>query len=344
VVHKILLLKRGAMGDILMTSPLIRQLRQNFPDSQIDYCLAKPFESVLSKNQNLNNIIALDDKVFTIKGILKFIKFLISVRRKYDYIFILDKHWYFNLMSRVIGATTIGFCRDRFSKLFLSKSVKYNDVNRYQVLYYLDLLSASNLTVPNYEDICLDLVISEGDKLNVANKLSELQIDKYVVIVNSGGNNQYETSGIRMLPKEKVLQLINGLLDNGGKVILLGGNQDKGNYANYINELNIPMNIYNFAGALSLASSAWLINNAKYFYTTDCGAMHLGVAMKVYVKMTAFFGPTNPRHIIPIQHMNCTVWNDELIYDPNYQLYGDVDSKHPGFFNNIDITKYINYK
>ncbi len=339
IQKRILLIKRGAMGDILMTTPLIRQLRQNYPNCQIDYCLAKPFESALFKNQNLNKIIALDDKVFTIKGILKFIKFLLSIRRKYDYVFILDKHWYFNLMLRIIGATTIGFCRDKFSKLLLSKNVKYNDVNRYQVLYYLDLLNASS-----YEDISLDLAISDGDKLNVANKLSELQIDKYVVIVNSGGNNQYETSGIRMLPEKKVLQLIKGLLDNGGKVILLGGEQDKGNYANYINALNNHKNLYNFAGVLSLPSSAWLIKNAEYFYTTDCGAMHLGVAMKVYAKMSAFFGPTNPRHIIPLQHMNCTVWNDELIYDPNYQLYGDVDSKHPGFFNNIDITKYINYK
>ncbi len=337
---RILLIKRGAMGDILMTSPLIRQLRQNYPNSQIDYCLAKPFESVLFKNQNLNNIIALDDKVFTIKGILKFIKFLLSIRHKYDYVFILDKHWYFNIMSRVIGATTIGFCRDRLSKLLLSKSVEYNNVNRYQVLYYLDLLNASNLTVPNYEDINLDLAISNGDKLNVANKLSELQIDRYIVIVNSGGNNQYETSGIRMLPEEKVLQLIKILLDRGLKLILLGGNQDKENYAHYINVLNNHESLYNFAGVLSLASSAWLIKKAEHFYTTDCGAMHLGVAMKIYAKMTAFFGPTNPRHIIPLEYLNRAFWNDESIYDPNYQLYGNINSKHHRFFNNIDI----NYK
>ncbi len=338
---RILLLKRGAMGDILMTSPLIRQLRQNYPNSQIDYCLAKPFESVLSKNQNLNNIIALDDKVFTIKGIFKFIKFLLSIRRKYDYVFILDKHWYFNLMSKIIGATNIGFCRDKLSKLLLLKSVEYSNLNRYQVLYYLDLLNASNLTVPNYEDVSLDLAISDDDKLNIANKLAELQIDKYVVIVNSGGNNQYETSGIRMLPKEKILQLIKILLDKGLKLILLGGNQDKENYANYINALNNHENLYNFAGVLSLASSAWLIKKAEHFYTTDCGAMHLGIAMKTYTKMTAFFGPTNPRHIVPLQHMNCTVWSDESIYDPNYQLYGDIDSRHQGFFNDIDINKYF---
>lgn len=341
---KILLLKRGAMGDILMTTPLIRQLRQNLPNSRIDYCLAKPFESALSKNQNFSSIIALDDKVFTIKGIFKFIKFLLSIRRNYDYVFILDKHWYFNLMAMVMGATTIGFCRDRFSKILLSKSIPYNEVNRYQVLYYLDLLHISNLVAPNYEDISLDLSISEYDKYDVKNKLAKLKIDKYVVVVNSGGNNQYETSGIRMLPTDKILQLINGVLGTGIKVILLGGNQDKLNYDNYINELDNHKNLYNFAGVLRLPASAWLIKNADHFYTTDCGAMHLGITMKVFTKMTAFFGPTNPKHVIPLEYMNCIVWDDEAIFDSNYQLYGDINPKHPGYFNYTDIAKYLNYK
>ena len=334
-MNKILLIKRGAMGDILMTTPLIRQLRQNFPDSKIDYCLGKAFESVLNKNKNLNNIIALEDKVFTIKGIFKFTMFLLSIRHQYDYVFILDKHWYFSLMAKLLVVKSIGFCRDGFSKLLLSKSVRYHDSNRYQVLYYLDLLRISNLAQTNYEDINLDLAITETDKYVVETKLANLKIDKYIVIVNSGGNNQYESSGIRMLPKNKILELINGILCKGYKVILLGGKQDKDTYANYINELRHD-NLFNFAGELSLPASGWLIKNAEYFYTTDCGAMHLGVAMNVFTKMTAFFGPTSPRHFLPSEQINCAVWDDEAIYDPKYQLYGYIDPNHQGYFNNID--------
>jgi ADP-heptose:LPS heptosyltransferase len=340
-MNKILLIKRGAMGDILMTTPLIRQLRQNFPDSQIDYCLAKPFESTLLVNPNLNNIIVLDDSTFSPKGAYKFIKFAMSMRNKYDYVFMLGKHWYFNLMSRIMGATTIGYKRDILSKLVLDKSVKYNDVTRYHSLYYLDLLAVSGLARPNYSDIKLDLSISETDKVIVTQKLSNLNIDKYIVVVNSGGNNQYEIGGIRMLPDDKIIQLIQGLLDNGYKIILLGGNQDTVHYDTYLDELNYPDNLFNLAGEFNLRESAWLIKSCEHFYTTDCGAMHFGVAMQIFFKMTAFFGPTNPRHIIPLEYITCTVWNDEAIYDPNYQLNGYISSNPPKYFMHLDIAKYI---
>ena len=44
-----------------------------------------------------------------------------------------------------------GYARDMISNLVLHKSVAYNDINRYQGMYYLDLLSASQLTGANYK-------------------------------------------------------------------------------------------------------------------------------------------------------------------------------------------------
>ncbi|ENN95565.1 glycosyl transferase family protein, partial [Methanocaldococcus villosus KIN24-T80] len=53
---KILLFKIGAIGDALMTTPLIRQLRKNFPNAQIDYLIGKHAHAVLEGNIYLNNL------------------------------------------------------------------------------------------------------------------------------------------------------------------------------------------------------------------------------------------------------------------------------------------------
>ena len=46
----------------------------------------------------------------------------------------------------------------------LDKYVLYNDVTKYQVLYYLDLLSISGLGMANYNNVAMDLVIPDTDK------------------------------------------------------------------------------------------------------------------------------------------------------------------------------------
>lgn len=345
---KILLIKRGAMGDILMTTPLIRQLRNKFPDSVIDYCVAKPFLSTLQSNKYINNITSLEDKVFSSKGVIKYIKFIWSIRNKYDYVFILGKNWQLNLLNRLFKGVTIGYAREYISRALLNKYVIYNDVTRYHGLYYLDLLKASGLAFPDYNDLELDLLISDIDKKIVNNKIKklDLDLDKFVIVVNSGGNNGYESGNARMLPNSKVVELLKKLLLNTPySVVLLGGAVDKANYANYIDQLEDDgvflqlekANIVNLAGEFTLAQSTYFISKAEHFYVTDCGAMHLGVIAKMGHRMTCFFGPTSPLHVLPPDNTFNVIWNDKAIFDESYPLKGKFVKQKRDFFSNLAI-------
>jgi ADP-heptose:LPS heptosyltransferase len=336
---KILLIKRGALGDILLTTPLVRQLKKSFSKVQIDYCLAKPFSNVLANNPYIDNVIALDEKVFTAAGVLPFIRFASNVRGKYDYVFLLGKNWQLNLLSRLIGGRAIGYAREKISQYLLTKHVVYNDVTRYHGCYYLDLLQASTIATPDYTDLDLDFLVPETDITYITNKLADLNLVKFIVVVNSGGNNQYESGGIRMLPQSKILELLSKLILKA-PVILVGSAVDKKNYASYYSVLGNPDNLFNWAGTLNLAQSAYLIGKADQFYTTDCGAMHLGLAMNAESKMTCFFGPTNPAHILPPGFKGKVFWLDQDIFDPSYQLYGTL-GMDKGYFQHIDIEAVI---
>ncbi len=333
---KILMIKRGALGDVLMTTPLIRQLKLQDKSISIDFLIAKSFKSVITNNPYINNIYSIEDVWFNLKNIFRLFKVIRQLRNKYDYVFVLDKHYYFAFMASLIGGKVIGFGRDKLSKVFLTNWTFYNDLDRYQVLYYLDLLKVTSITSPDYNNIQLDLVISDNDKSYVVNYLKMHNITNFVIVVNSGGNNQFETSGIRMLPDDKALYLIENLAKKY-IVLLIGGNFDKHKYSYYCDTLKDPQ-IINLAGKLSLEQSAYIMTYAFQIYTTDCGAMHLAISQNVDNKMICFFGPTNPNHILSANFRGQVFWSDKSTYDENYQLYGKLTTKRT-FFNNLNLQK-----
>lgn len=337
---KILLIKRGAIGDLLMATPLIRQIKQKL-NCQLDIVVGKTAAIAIRNNKHINNQIILDDIYFTTKGIFKLSKELLKLRNSYDYVFVLDKHWYFNLLAKIIGGFTIGYVRDRFSKVLLDKSVIYNDVTRYHGYYYLDLLDVSNLVRADYADVKLDLAISASDEERAEEYIELQAIDNYVVVVNSGGNSAYEKNGLRMLPKSKILALISKLLHTEQVIVLSGGNLDFAHYEEYRKLLDYHPRLINAAGKLSLAASGVLFKHANHVYTTDCGAMHIAVAMHISDKLTTFFGPTNPRHILPSEYLINAIWSDQEIYDAEYQISGTKRKAEPEYFTKIDIDRVI---
>lgn len=334
---KILLIKRGAIGDLLLATPLIRQLKQKL-DCKLDIVVGKAASGALIANPYLDSQIILDDSDFTIKGVLRLSKSLLKLRGNYDYVMVLDKHWYFNLMAHLVAHKVVGYTRSAWADFLLIAKVKYNNVNRYHALYYLDLLQTSRLAQANYQDIGLDLFISTSDKLAVEEFILKYQLNNFVIVVNSGGNNAYEVNGLRMLPQAKMLTLLQNLLDHGKTVLLAGSKIDADNNQNYIRELNSPAGLINVAGQFNLAASSYLINRSRHFYTTDCGAMHLGIAREMGEHMTAFFGPSNPAHILPASYLDkSAIWLDQQIYNPLYQLNGTQQNPEPKYFTALKI-------
>lgn len=334
---KILLIKRGAIGDLLMATPLIRQLKQKV-DCQIDIVVGKAASVVIKNNPYINEAIVLDDGLFSLSGMTKLRQELKPLKKKYDYIFVLDKHWYFNFVAKSLGGITVGYVRERLSSVILKYAVKYDDVTRYHGLYYLDLLNASGLAKADYTDLGLDLPVTLQNKQEADNFAKLQLLDNYVVFVNSGGNNAYEKNGIRMLPHDKAIVLIHRLLSDEKIVVLAGGALDFEHYEEYCRELHYHPRLINAAGRLGLAASGVIFAKAKHVYTTDCGAMHIAVAMKIGDKLMSFFGPTNPRHILPDTYLNNAIWFDEPIYNSAYQLSGAKRRNEPNYFTSLDIN------
>jgi heptosyltransferase-2 len=57
---KILIIRLSSIGDILLSTPFIRQVRKAFPNATIYYVVKKEYQDLLMYNPNLDHLIILD--------------------------------------------------------------------------------------------------------------------------------------------------------------------------------------------------------------------------------------------------------------------------------------------
>jgi ADP-heptose:LPS heptosyltransferase len=100
---KIAIWKIGALGDVLMTTPLVRQLRRACPSAQIDYVIGRSSAVVIQGNPNLDRVVTFDEAILYERKLGK-LRSIVDLLRGYDVIFVLDKHWIFALLARIASA------------------------------------------------------------------------------------------------------------------------------------------------------------------------------------------------------------------------------------------------
>ncbi|MFA6088476.1 MAG: glycosyltransferase family 9 protein [Candidatus Woesearchaeota archaeon] len=322
---KILLFKIGALGDILMTTPVIRQLRRMYPDAKIDYMCGKSFVSVLGGNKNLNEVIPIDENIFLKKNLFGILSISNMIKKKnYDVILVFDKHWIFSFLAKLSGVKRrIGFSRLGKEGMFYTDKVVYGPV-KHEVHYYLELLSKligeKNL---NYKDIKLDFFLDKKTIDSMKSLLKLKKISNFVICANFGGDNAGEKGSIRKMPDDLFKNILDKLSKNN-KIILLGGKND----FDYCAKFSDGKRIFNLAG-LSIRESIVIMKFAKRIYTTDCGTMHM--AATANENITCFFGPTNPKRKAPLVKGLKVFWSDQDIYDEDYELFGKIP-KEKNFF------------
>ncbi len=344
-INKILLFKIGAIGDTLMTTPLIRQLRMDYPYAKIDYLIGSISSHVLEGTKYIDEIIKFDETIFFKKNLIEWKNLIKKIKqRKYDVVFVLDKHWIFNLTAKLFGIKErIGFNRMGREGKFLTKKAKYNN-EKHEIFYYLDLLKAFGGET-NYDDWKTDLFLEKNDErfAETEFKINKLN-SKTIAIAPGGGKNAGEATGIRNMDIEKYVELIRQLLLKYN-IILIGNTHDKEKEEKILNSIDITpykKKIISFIGKSKIKETAALIKKCEYFICNDSGAMHIGGA--VNNRIISVFGPTNPARKAPLWKESTAIWKDQDIYEPEYELYGRQPSKEKRFFTKItteDILKCI---
>lgn len=315
---KMLLWKIGALGDIAMTTPLVRQLRRALPAASIDYLTSRGCASILEGNPHIDRVRTFDASILY-RGQVGRAREVLPLLRGYDCILTLDKHWVFPLLARLaVIPMRIGFRRRAYEGLLLTRTVRYGAL-RHEIDYYLDLAEAAGWPVAR-DDVALQGPVEAAFACDPAS----------VVLINSGGGNANENSTVRRMPDGLFGALVEACAARH-PVLFVGSGCETGYYERFAGAGRTSL-----CGRTSLAQAAAVLRQAVRVITTDTGLMHLAAAVSPHV--TAVFGPTHPLRKCPPGV--CWVWGDEARYDPRYELFGTVPAcDHFGSLTVDDILE-----
>ena len=267
---KFLILRFSSIGDIVLTTPVIRCLKQQYPDAEVHYVTKKSYETLLENNPHI-------DKVFVLEnGLNKMIKDLQSER--YDYVIDLHNNLRTTIIKLRLGVKSFSFDKLNLQKWILVKFKKNLMPNVHIVDRYMN--TVESLGVKN-DNKGLDYFIPEKDEMP-SDWLPENFRNGYAVYAIGG---QHET---KKLPLNKMIELCQTI---NLPLVLIGGKEDSIISEQLtINIKNIP--IFDACGKCNLNQSASIIQNSEIVYTHDTGMMHVAAALKK--KIISIWGNTVP--------------------------------------------------
>lgn len=298
-----------------MTTPLIRQLKKQLPNTKIHYMVGMHASKVLENNPNIDRLITFNENVFVKKRFFGLLKLILKIRKEnYDIIFVLDKHWIFNLLSALARIPIrLGFDRLGREGLFLTHEVYYGPV-RHEIYYYLDLLKALTGKA-NYKDHKMDLFLTANEKRFAEQywKKHNLTRKKVVAIAPGGGVNPAQSLNIKLWPAERYTELIRTLLEKDYKTILIGDRSDKKIGLEIIHRVKT----LSLIGRTTIKQAAAIMEKSNVIVCNDSGPMHIAAA--VNKNIISLFGPTDPRRLAPLWEQSRYLWKEKK---PCYDVYG----------------------
>lgn len=289
--QKILLIRLSAIGDILLTTPLLRALRTQYPNAQLDFVVKSEFAEVLRYHPALNTLYEVNTK----KGWPE----LMALGRRlfaadYDVIFDIHKNFRSRYLVQAARPQRVLRHRKHVFRRWLLVHTKINLLQNVPSIYQRYLEAAAPLNIspqPLADGRWLELFLSEKEEreADFAILANNWQIGVPMVGLAPGAG--YFT---KRWPAEYFGQLAVDLIRQRYQVVVLGGRQDC-DFAKQIEQAvesstGRQNQLINLAGKLSLLGSASVVKRCRLLVANDSGLMHLAEA--VGTPLLAVFGST----------------------------------------------------
>ncbi len=281
---KILILRFSSIGDIVLTTPVVRCLKQQLNGCEIHYATKSRFASLLQDNPYI-------DKVHLLENSLPD---LIKELRQENFDFVIDLHHNLRtfFIKKLVNGKSFSFNKINFEK-WLMVNFKINHLpSEHIVDRYLKTVETLGVKGDRRE---LDFFLNEEEA--AFGKVFSTK-NNYIAFAIGG---QFNT---KKMPPERIVELINSLRKN---VVLLGGKEDEA-AANFI--ASKTKLVGNFCGKISIHQSAAIIKYADAVITHDTGMMHIAAAFQK--KIVTIWGNTIPQFGMQPYLQNDLFFNAEV--------------------------------
>ncbi len=289
---KILVIRFSSIGDIVLTTPVLRCLKNQLEgEIEIHYLTKKQYKGIVENNPNVSKVYSIDKSTDEVIHELK--------NELYDYVVDLHKNLRSKRAVRRLKCLTFSFHKLNYQK-WLMTTFKIDKLPRIHIVErYLAAVKA--LGIEN-DNLGLEFYIPEKDKVAI----SSLPITHQNGYVAFAIGAQHAT---KRLPNQKIIEICKQL---NLPVILLGGKEDEST-GNLIQQ-EVGEKVYNACGKYNLNQSSSLVEQSKVLITHDTGLMHIGAALgkkiiSVWGNTIPEFGmypyyPQNPEKYIIVENKN----------------------------------------
>lgn len=308
---KILIIRTDRIGDVVLTLPMAKFIKQTYPDSHITFLARDYTKAIPESNKFIDEVKTLptdNGKLFATE-LMSMIK-----AGKYDTAILVYPRIKIALavfMARV--KKRIGSGYRWFSFLFTDKIYEHRKTGeKHELEYNLNLLKPLGIKNIDEKSVSFDVHVTKKSEQKAQGLFDEYPIstDKKLIIIHPGSGG----SSID-LPISKFIQLSNRLAHElGSSIVITGSSSETETCKKFMN----GKNIYNLAGKLNLEELMAVINKSDLFIANSTGPIHIAAALdknvvgfypKVKECSVERWGPyTNKRMIFSptIDCKNCT--------------------------------------
>lgn len=266
---KILIIRFSSIGDIVLTTPVIRCIKNQIEgDVELHYITKKVYLPLLAENPYLDKIYSIEKSTNEVIEELK--------AEQYDYIIDLHKNMRARRVKRKLKALSFTFDKLNIRK-WLLVNFKWNKMPELHIVdRYLAAAKAFDI---NYDGEGLDYFLPKNisSQIEFPNKVK----NGYTALV-LGANH-----ATKQIPENKLKSILEKSTEN---FVLIGGKDDAALGERL--ELIAPNRVWNTAGEMSLHQSAYLIKQANLVITPDTGMMHIAASFQK--RILSLWGNTVP--------------------------------------------------
>jgi len=255
---KFLIIRFSSIGDIVLTTPVVRSLKQQLKNAEVHYLTKKAYSTVVENNPYVDKVHLLRDDW----------KQMIRSLRSENFDYIIDLHHNLRTLRLKLALrniTSFSFNKLNYEKWLLT-AFKINRLPKVQIVdRYMATLYSFGVRNDNKG---LDYFVPEKDLVHIE-QLPLTHRFGYIALVIGAALNT------KKLPLHKLKELCTKM---DLPVVLLGGPEDKAD-GDTIASID-PIKVYNACGKFNINGSADLVRRSKLIISHDTGLMHIAAAFR----------------------------------------------------------------
>lgn len=277
--HSILVINTRRLGDVLLSTPVIRSLKRAWPQANIDVLVFEGSQGVLAANQDVHTVLTIPERPS------KSAHWALcrTLFRRYDLAISLIPGDRPTLYAWLAGRYRAGFFLDeaqhRWKRHLLHVHLAFDNLETSTVRMNLALVKA--LGVQPIAEVVTSWTGTDAEKVDELLR----GIEHFAVL------HSYPKFRYKMWHLEGWKTVGEHLRDQGLQVVLTGSSSPE--EMSYVQSLRamLPGSV-NLCGQLNLAQTAYVLSRAQFYVGPDTAVTHMAAA--VGTSVVALFGPSNP--------------------------------------------------